>query len=355
MTGIATLPPEWYTDDAVLRRERAAIFAKNWTLFGPAHEVAAPGAWRAETVNGWPLVVVRGADGILRGFHNVCRHRAAALFPPGAGTCNTIRCPYHGWTYDHAGHLLKTPNFGELPGFDPAKHGLFPVRVDLWRDLVFVAIDEAAPDLLAWLGSIPDLCRDFPTAPEMEYFDSFVVTGSANWKAYCDNTVEGYHLPFVHRRLTQAVEPGDVKIYALDDGKLVVFDVGYRNDGSSLRGARGIWFYRFPGFQTVIGERGFKAERIEPRGPGGLKSTSWAWYRDLPQEDRADAFAWAQAIVQEDLGICETVQANFAAGVYRTGFLSPKQETHVARFQALVREALEGEAERPAELRAAAR
>lgn len=355
MTGIATLPPEWYVDDAILRRERTAIFAKNWALFGPEREVAEAGAWRAETINGWPLFIIRGEDGELRGFHNVCRHRAAALFQGAAGQCSTIRCPYHAWTYDQAGRLLKTPGFGELPGFELSTHGLFPIRVGVWRGLVFIAIDEAAPDLERWLGSIPELCRDFPLAPEMDYHDSFVVTGAANWKSYCDNTVEGYHLPFVHRRLTQAVAPGETKLYSLDDGRLVVFDVGYRNDGAGLRGARGIWFYRFPGFQTTIGERSFKAERIEPMGPGGLKSTSWAWFRDLPERDRADAFAWAQTIVREDLGICETVQANLAAGVYRSGFLSPKQETHVARFQALVREALDAETERPTSLRAAAR
>jgi hypothetical protein len=150
----------------------------------------------------------------------------------------------------------------------------------------------------------------------------------------------------VHRRLNQSVEPKATKLYALDGGRLVVFDVGYR-DGSSLRGARGIWFYRFPGFQTVVGERGFKAERIEPMGAAGLKSVSWAWYRDLSAAARADAFAWAEAIVREDLGVCETVQANLAAGVYRAGRLSPQQEPHVARFQALVREALAGSADRP--------
>lgn len=336
-----TLPPDWYWDEAIHRRERQAIFAGNWALFGPELGLVEPGVWRAETVNGWPIFVIRGEDGRLRGFHNVCRHRAAALFADGAGRCGAIRCPYHAWSYDHAGRLLKTPGFGELPGFDPAEHGLFPVRVDVWRGLVFVAIGADAPALDDWLGSIPDLCREFPLAPEMDYHGSFVVTGRANWKTYCDNTVEGYHLPYVHRRLNQAVEPKETKLCALDEGRLVVFDVRYRGDGSSLRGARGIWFYRFPGFQTVVGERGFKAERIEPMGPGGLKSTSWAWYRELPAAERTDAFAWAEAIVREDLGICETVQTNLAAGVYREGLLSPQQEPHVARFQALVREALE--------------
>jgi choline monooxygenase len=178
----ATLPPEWYHDPMIARREREAIFARNWALFGPETSLTEPGRWRAETVNGWPMFVIRGEDGVLRGFHNVCRHRAAALFADGEGRCGTIRCPYHAWSYDHEGRLLKTPGFGELPGFEPSAYGLFPVRVGVWRGLVFVTVDAAAPELEDWLGSIPELCRDFPLAPEMEYHGRFTVTGAANWK-----------------------------------------------------------------------------------------------------------------------------------------------------------------------------
>ena len=86
-----------------------------------------------------------------------------------------------------------------------------------------------------------------------------------------------------------------------------------------------------------------KVERIEPVGPGALrKSDSWAWYGpELGGNERADAFSWAESIVREDLGICETVQRNLEAGAYDKGWLSPAMETHTAAFQQLVREALE--------------
>jgi choline monooxygenase len=333
-----TLPADWYVSPDIHRRERQAIFARNWTLFGPERGLEQVGSWRADTVNGWPLFVVRGGDGALRGFHNVCRHRGAALFPERSGQSEIIRCPYHAWSYDLAGRLTRAPDFGgEL---DKTRFELFPVRVATWRGLVFVCVDPAGPDLGVWLGSLPGLIADFPAAPEMEYFDSFVVTGAANWKTYCDNTAEGYHLPHVHRRLSRAVVPGETYIRAHDGGRLILFDVAYANDGGTLRGARGIWFYRFPGFQGVVGARGFKAERIEPVGAAALRSISWAWYRDLAGDERTDSFQWAQQIVREDLAVCEAVQRNLAAGVFSHGVLSPKHETHTARFQDLVREAL---------------
>ncbi len=333
----ATLPASWYTDPAVAERERRAIFARNWALFGPAHELARPGAYVARPVNGWPVVVLRDPEGALRAFHNVCRHRAAALFADGAGVCAAkIACPYHGWTYELDGRLSLAPRFGER--LDPAEVALLPVRVDTWRGCVFVCVDRDAPDLPAWLGSVPGLCAAYPETEDLAYHGAFAVEGRANWKTYCDNTVEGYHLPFVHERLARSVEGASVEIAGYDNHRLVCFHVTYRGTGADLRGSSGLWFHRYPGFQAVIGPTGFKAERIEPVGAGALRSLSWAWYaRDMDGDEAAESFAWAESIVREDLGVCETVQRNLEAGAYTEGRLSPDMEKHTAAFQALVR------------------
>jgi choline monooxygenase len=336
------LPADWYVDPEIARRERAAIFGRNWLLFGPAAGLEAAGNFRTAEINGWPLFVMRGEDRELRCFHNVCRHRGAMLLA-GEGPCKAISCPYHGWTYDLAGRLLLTPGFGADSTFDRAAFGLLPLRAASWQGLIFVCSDPAAPDLVAWLGDLPGLCAEFPLAPQMEYFGSYVIEGAANWKTYCDNTVEGYHLPMVHPRLVRAVAASDLRIAAYDEGRLVVFEVTYKSADRDLRGAKGLWFYRFPGFQGVAGATGFKAERIEALGPGRLKSSSWQWFRDLGPAAREEAFAWSQQIVREDLSVCEGVQRNMAAGAFSSGLLSPGQERHTVQFQALVREAVSRE------------
>ena len=335
-----TLPASWYVDENIYRLERKNIFARNWMLFAPEAEIGGPGHWRADILSGWPIVVVRDDDGALRAFHNVCRHRGAMLVAGGSGSCRQFTCPYHAWTYDLAGRLKHTPRFGDAEGFNAADHGLIPLQVGSWAGLVFVCVDLSAPDLATWLGQLPKLCEGFPAPPDLEFHGDFAVEADVNWKAYCDNTVEGYHLPSVHHRLASSVEAAKTRIVSYDEGRLILFHVTYAGGGSSLRGNHGIWFYRFPGFQGVAGARGFKAERIEPLGPRRQRSLSWAWYRDLSRTERDDAFNWARTIVEEDLGICATVQRNMEAGIYESGVLSPLQENHTAHFQALVRAAV---------------
>ena len=104
---------------------------------------------------------------MLRGFHNVCRHRAAALLEQGSGSCNALRCPYHGWSYAEDGSLVGLANFGDDPELDLSEYGLFPIRVEVWRGLIFVCLDDQALDLSSWLGRIPEFCQGFP--------------GSKNW------------------------------------------------------------------------------------------------------------------------------------------------------------------------------
>jgi choline monooxygenase len=336
-----TLPASWYCDPEIHERERRAIFARHWWLLGPEFECHEPGAYRAETICGWPVLVRRGADGVLRGFHNVCRHRAAGLVAEGLGSCDALQCPYHGWSYADDGALESAANFGDEAGFDSAEYGLFPIRVAVWRGLIFICLDADGQDLISWLGPIPRLCGNFPTAPELEYDGDFKVEGEADWKAYCDNTVEGYHLPFVHRRLAQSVPASQVEIVPYDEGRTVVFQVAHKSgvDGD-LRGERGLWIYHFPGLQLVVGDRSFKAERVESTGPGSLRSLNWSWYGDISPKGRKAATEWSRQIVEEDLGICQSAQRNLAAGVYRTGRLSTEREPNVALFQTLVRDAL---------------
>ncbi len=342
MTPARTLPARWYVDEAVYQRERETIFSNAWWLLCPLSELTNPGAYRASSVAGWPVFVLRGADGELRGFHNVCRHRAAPLLAAGAGHCSQLRCPYHGWLYSDTGELRNAPNFIREGVLDTAGLGLFALRVAVWRGLVFVCLSDQAPGLSAWLGSVDTLCESFPGPDELELYGEYQLEGRANWKTYCDNTVEGYHLHLVHPRLSCSLARDGVDIRAYDAGAVVAFHVTYAggSDGSELRGERGLWVYRFPGFQLVAGPHLFKAERVEPDGPRALKSTNWAWFGRLSAAQRRDAFDWGRQIVREDLELCEGVQRNLEAGVYTSGPLSPARETHVAGFQRLVHEAV---------------
>ncbi len=336
-----TLDSHWYIDPEIYRKEREKIFLPSWWLMGPAHKLAKPGDYLCDRICDWPVFVLHSKDGILRGFLNVCRHRGASLIPEGSGGERlTIRCPYHGWLYDDRGYLQTATRFGETPELQTQDLALISVDVHVWNGLVFVKI---APDqgvqFDEWLGEVATICKDFPGPADLEYYDEFSVEGELNWKAYCDNTVEGYHLNLIHPRLGKTLAGGNVQLFSANDGQSVIFNVTHGTAGGAreMRGAKGCWIYHFPGLQLVMGDRIFKAERVEARSPCHVRSKNWAWYVGLDQDARQDAFQWAEQIVTEDFGICADVTRNMRSGVYQPGPLSPTMEEHVAKFQQTVK------------------
>src|SRR5437868_13751171 len=146
-----TLPAEVYLDPVLLEREKQGLFAKTWQIVGRRDQVANVGDYFTAQLVGEPLLVVRGTDGVLRGFYNVCRHRAG---PPaeGCGSRKVFRCGYHGWTYGLDGRLISAPEFEGVADFRPQEFGLRPVRTEEWAGLVFVNLDDKAEPLLQSFG-----------------------------------------------------------------------------------------------------------------------------------------------------------------------------------------------------------
>ena len=104
------------------------------------------------TVAGEPLVAVRGSDGVLRAFYNVCRHHAAAVVPEPCGQASILHCPYHGWNYGLDGALKGMPEFDGVKNFERKDNGLVPVKVETWEKFVFVNLDAEAKPLEDYLG-----------------------------------------------------------------------------------------------------------------------------------------------------------------------------------------------------------
>ena len=124
---------------------------QRWTMIGHESQFPGPGDYRTHTVADLPLLVIRGPDGALRAFHNVCRHRAYPVARKPSGSSPRLACKYHGWQYDAAGQLVKAPQFADKPGFDAAAHGLFRIhlRTDAGR-FVFVNLAAELADAFPW-------------------------------------------------------------------------------------------------------------------------------------------------------------------------------------------------------------
>ena len=198
------LPQAAYTADEVLRWEREHFFEGGWVCAGTASDLARPGDQRALQVGRDGVLLVRGEDGALRGFFNVCRHRAHELLPAGGcANARSVRCPYHAWTYDLQGRLKRG---SDQPGFDAAAEGLVPARVEQWGGWIFVNASGDAPPLAEWIGDLEALAAPYTTA-RLRVGASHSYEIAANWKLVHENYHECYHCPQIHPQLCRISPP----------------------------------------------------------------------------------------------------------------------------------------------------
>ena len=334
-----TLPATWYHDDAIYQREQASIFSREWALVARESQLAEAGEYITATIADKSILVIRQRNGVLAGFHNVCRHRASPILRDSEGHCSVLRCPYHGWVYDLKGQLISPAGFDESD-FDKTTHGLFPIRVAVWNGLVFGCLDAATPPLLDWLGNIVDVAKTYPTIGSLTFSAAVVRNCRSNWKTYGDNSAEGYHLALVHPSLKAAIGEATVDIRGYENGQFVGFDVRYEGT-SDVRAGNGFWIYKFPGLLLHFGQDSINIERVIPVGPGRIQLVRWFWFDETkPPNERTQAIEDSTSVMDEDITICEAVQTNLEAGVYTVGVLSSSREPGTISLQQWVRAAL---------------
>jgi Rieske 2Fe-2S family protein len=189
---------EAYVSREYFDREQEELFGRCWQFAGMSDDVAQPGDYMCHDAGVHPLVVVRGHDRELRAFHNMCRHRGAALLHGSGNVKKSIACFYHAWNYGLDGSLKHIPQQDEfLCTVDRTKWGLLPAKVATHKGMVFVNADPQAEDLRSWLG---DFDRHHgPYMPEtlMEIVRMRRVM-RGNWKLVWENHMDGYHLTYLH-------------------------------------------------------------------------------------------------------------------------------------------------------------
>ena len=339
MTSALPLPRglegRFYADSAIFAAERERIFRSAWQLVGHDSAFGAAGSTRPIDIAGASVFVVRGEDGALRAFRNVCRHRGASLVaedrPAG---CAPIACPSHGWRYGLDGQLLQTPWFGEESPFDLPALSLIPVEIGLWRALVFVALEPREP-LLEQLGEMPAYFADIPLERMIEY-DRATFVEAFNWKAYIDQFTDYYHSPAVHG----SDERVGIDRFTADPIRRGM--IMRAPDSLAFYGAQ--WVWTWPNLTIATFEGGVKISRIVPLTAG----TSEVRFLFLADPLAAVELSALQRIVDATLGIfaedaalLRQLQRNLESGSFEEpGPLHPRHERATAYFQQLVREAL---------------
>lgn len=201
------LPPALYTEQEILRLEEERIFAREWHCAGLAAELPKAGDYLTFAIGRQPIFIMRGEDGGMRAFANVCRHRMATLLT-GQGNCGRIICPYHAWTYDLNGRLVAAAHMERTPGFDKSAVRLAEIRCETWEGWVYVSLDPAIESIATRLAPLRELVARYRMAGYVPVARQDLLWRT-NWKLLVENFMEGYHLPVLHRRTVGAWFPAD--------------------------------------------------------------------------------------------------------------------------------------------------
>jgi choline monooxygenase len=341
----STIPAAWYIDPRVLELEYRTVFRRSWQVAGRIDELETPGDYiTCELPGGEPIVVVHGADHVVRAFFNVCRHHAAAVVTAPQGCAQQFRCPYHGWTYGLDGALKGTPDFAEVCDFDRSSHGLVPLPCEVAEKWVFVSPEPDGVTLNEFLGTAltADLAeRGFATLHWQER-QHFAV--DCNWKVFVDNYLDGgYHVPHVHRGLDSVLSSRE---YTIETGERfclqwspMVTDGAEARTGAVRQGDRAFYYWLYPNFMINCYGRTMDTNLVIPRGVDKAEVIFDFYFADVSEQAREQnraSIAVSQEIQEEDVGVCASVQRGLRSRAYDTGRLSVRREAGEHLFHRLL-------------------
>lgn len=350
-----TLPARYCIDADVLEREKEAIFFRSWMYAGHVEDLPEAGSYITCAIFDQNIVIIRGTDGALRGFYNVCSHRAHELLE-GTGRTKAIVCPYHAWSYHLDGRLRTARGSEKVAGFDGGEFCLKPVRLDEFGGFLFVNLDADATPLTEQADGLLDEIRGF--APDLDGLtkaETLVVDIAANWKVVVDNFLECYHCALAHpdfaklvdlktyRSKTHAIHSSHICRSGNPDNPAYAFDVG---DASQV----GCFWWLWPTttFNVAPGPANLAMFYLVPTGPETTRAVTDYYFESKEISAQARArIDYANDVLQpEDTRLCESVQRGLHSRGYNQGrFIVDNERTEISEhavhhFHALVKNAL---------------
>jgi choline monooxygenase len=340
----STIPASWYTDPRLHDLERRTVFAGAWQPIARLDQLQRAGDYVAAEIAGEPVVVVRGADDILRGFFNVCRHHAAAVMTAADGNAACLVCPYHGWTYALDGKLESTPQFAGVLDFDRSKNGLVPLEIATWERWVFARVEAGGASLAEFLG--PTLMGQVAALDlaALRFVERRTYALDCNWKVYVDNYLDGgYHVPHLHHGLDSVLEPGRYTIengahHCVQSSAIRTRDAG-NPTATVRRGASAHYVWIHPNFMLNWYEGVLDTNFVRPLGVERTEVVFDYWFADDSPAASArneSSIAVSERIQDEDAAICAAVQRGLRSRAYTAGRLSVRREAGEHLFHRLL-------------------
>lgn len=356
LNEVVELPVDNYTDPNVLDRELETVFQSYPMIAGHTCHVREPGDYLLSDWDRFPFVVVRGNDGVLRGFLNTCRHRGAKIVSGDEDTLKAFVCPFHNWAYDLEGCLFSVPQEYGFPDLDYSEHNLVELPVEERDGLVWIHPTPGAEmDLDAYLGPFNEDLKHFDLDELVSYRKTRVVK-HANWKLLIQTYLEGYHVPYLHNSTFSKAFRNGV-IAHTEHGPHIRLSAARANVKDALDVDEEAWeileyasvyYSLFPHGFFIMHPDYVSLNLFYPEAPDRTIWTHDMLYRASDfQGEKGDAalqkrFEFTNDVVfdQEDFAIAEDVQTGLRPGANDTHTLG-LQEGLLAIFQSNINEAME--------------
>lgn len=343
-----TLASSFYTDEKYFELSKDKIFSRSWQYAGDTEVVKVPGQiypfYLLENFLDEPLILSRDKSDRLHCLSNVCTHRGNILIE---GSCieKNIVCRYHGRRFDLDGKFLSMPEFNEVKNFPSAKDNLPEIPFNSWEKFLFASLNPVAP-VQEFIG---DMCSRMSWLPLEEFiFDStrsrdYLV--KAHWALYCENYLEGFHIPYVHNSLNAALDYSNYKteLYKYSSLQLGIGKSGedcfdLPKDSTDFgQNISAYYYWIFPNTMFNFYPWGLSINVIRPLSPS-LSKVSFLTY--VWKESKLDKGAGAglDKVEREDEAIVENVQRGIRSQSYDRGRYSVKRETGTHHFHRLIDE-----------------
>ena len=339
-----TIPAPWYTDARIAQLELQNVFSRTWQSVGRTAQVEKPGQYVTATVAGEPIVAVRGSDGTLRAFYNVCRHHAMTVMNEPCGHAQHMRCPYHGWTYNLEGELRGMTEFEGVCNFDRAQNGLVPIRVEIWENFIFVNLDPHAAPLREFLGALVGLAKPLNFGG-LKFVERRSYIQQCNWKVYVDNFLDGgYHVPHMHKGLNSVLDYTNYTIENVDrccvqSSPVAVDKSSEASAAATRKGDRAYYFWQYPNFMLNWYEGYLDTNLVIPLGVDRCEVIFDFYFGDTSEAQMPyirESMGVSERVQQEDIVICDGVQRGLSSRAYQAGRLSVRREAGEHLFHRLL-------------------
>lgn len=323
----STIHSDCYVDSRFLGIEREQVFHKSWQFLCHEEKLREAGSYIASDIQGRGIFAVRGTDGKLRAFYNVCQHRGHELLN-GEGFVTKITCPYHAWVYNLDGDLQRARRSELIENFCEGDVRLRAIQVEIFCHLVFVNLDPVAKSLASQSGQLgKEVLSYAPDLGQLAFAHRLTYRLQANWKAVVDNFLECYHCPVAHKDFCTLVEMDTYKvtthgIYSSHMAKAGRSDnQAYGVDGANVTD-HAVW-YLWPNITLMRypGRGNFMVWRFIPVGPEETyEEFDFFFESSTPTEAELDAISFIDTVLQpEDIALVESVQRGMRTPAFTRG------------------------------------